>query len=140
MPSQVWAIVTGNTLWLKTVDFINMKLFIYFYLFIFFLFLSLFCTLFARSVCVCVGGVAGRASAFSRCCRWLTPRTAPLRELGTAGAVCLGVSASGSAQTLTDIVLSELNKVGLDCSKILSQVYDGASVMSGRRGGVQQIL
>jgi hypothetical protein len=46
----------------------------------------------------------------------------------------------GDAQTLTDTVLSELNKVGLDCSKILSQVYDGASVMSGRRGGVQQIL
>ena len=46
----------------------------------------------------------------------------------------------GDAQTLTDTVLSELNKVGLDCSKILSQVYDGDSVMSGRRGGVRQIL
>ncbi|KAJ0066809.1 hypothetical protein NL108_002860, partial [Boleophthalmus pectinirostris] len=54
--------------------------------------------------------------------------------------LCIATAQKGDAQTLTDTVLSELNKVGLDCSKILSQVYDGASVMSGRRGGVQQIL
>ena len=54
--------------------------------------------------------------------------------------LCISTAQKGDAQTLTDTVLSELNKVGLDCSKILSQVYDGASVMSGRCGGVQQIL
>ena len=54
--------------------------------------------------------------------------------------LCIATAQKGDAQTLTDTVLTELNKVGLDCSKILSQVYDGASVMSGKRGGVQTIL
>lgn len=54
--------------------------------------------------------------------------------------LCIAMAQKGDTQTVTDTVLSKVNKVGLDCSKILSQVYDGASVMSGRRGGVQQIL
>ncbi|KAK0153405.1 hypothetical protein N1851_004914 [Merluccius polli] len=54
--------------------------------------------------------------------------------------LCIATAQKGDTQTLTDTVLTELNKVGLDCSKILSQVYDGASVISGKRGGVQKIL
>lgn len=46
----------------------------------------------------------------------------------------------GDARTLPDTILAELNKAGLNPSKILSQVYDGASVMSGRFGGVQKLL
>lgn len=44
------------------------------------------------------------------------------------------------ALSLTDLIISELRKTGLTTEKILSQCYDGASVMSGKRGGVQQIL
>ncbi|KAL0968294.1 hypothetical protein UPYG_G00264930 [Umbra pygmaea] len=54
--------------------------------------------------------------------------------------LCIATAQKGDAQTLTDTVLTELNKVGLDSSKILSQVYDGAALMSGKRGGVQKIL
>lgn len=46
----------------------------------------------------------------------------------------------GDAQTLTNKVIAELEKTGLSTSKILSQVYDGASFMSGKNRGVQQIL
>ncbi|XP_073730590.1 uncharacterized protein [Misgurnus anguillicaudatus] len=46
----------------------------------------------------------------------------------------------GDARTLTDTILAELNKAGLNPSKILSQVYDGASLMSGKFGGVQKLL
>ena len=38
---------------------------------------------------------------------------------------------SGDAKPITDVVLAELTKAGLTSSKILSQVYDGASVMAG---------
>lgn len=44
------------------------------------------------------------------------------------------------ALSLTNLVLSELRKAGLSTEKILSQCYDGASVMSGKRRGVQKIL
>ncbi|KAL7404136.1 hypothetical protein ABVT39_010269 [Epinephelus coioides] len=44
------------------------------------------------------------------------------------------------ASSLTNLVLSELRTAGLSTDKILSQCYDGASVMSGKRGGVQKIL
>lgn len=56
--------------------------------------------------------------------------------------LCIATAQKGDAQTLTDTVRSELNKIGLNCfaGKILSQVYDGAFVMSGKHGGVQQIL
>lgn len=46
----------------------------------------------------------------------------------------------GDARSLTDLVLSELQKVGLDTGKILSQCYDGAIVMSGKDGGMQRII
>lgn len=46
----------------------------------------------------------------------------------------------GDAQTLTDTVVAELNKVGLDTSKTISQVFDGAALMSGKHGGVQKLL
>lgn len=42
--------------------------------------------------------------------------------------------------SLTDLVLEELSKVGLDTSKILSRCYDRASVMSGREGGMQKCI
>ncbi len=35
----------------------------------------------------------------------------------------------GDAQTLTNTIITELEKNGLSTSKILSQVYDGASLM-----------
>lgn len=47
---------------------------------------------------------------------------------------------AGDAKTLTDLIIAELTKTGLDTSKILSQVYDGASVMAGKHGGVQKLL
>ncbi len=39
----------------------------------------------------------------------------------------------GDAQTLTNTIITELEKNGLSTSKILSQVYDGASLMSGKK-------
>jgi hypothetical protein len=44
------------------------------------------------------------------------------------------------AGTFTDLTLKVLNDYGLDTSKILSQCYDGAAVMSGHKGGVQALL
>lgn len=44
------------------------------------------------------------------------------------------------AQSLADSVLTELERVGLDTAKMLSQCYDGASVMSGKDGGMQRII
>ena len=44
------------------------------------------------------------------------------------------------AKTLANTIITELRRVGLSTSKILSQVYDGASVMSRKHGGVQKIL
>lgn len=46
----------------------------------------------------------------------------------------------GDANTLTQTVISELTKTGLNTEKILSQVYDGASLMLGKHGGVQKLL
>lgn len=37
-------------------------------------------------------------------------------------------------------MLDELTRLGLDTNKILSQCYDGASVMSGREGGMQKLV
>ena len=42
------------------------------------------------------------------------------------------------AESLCKYILDTLHKHGLDCNKIVSQGYDGASVMSGRYTGVQQ--
>jgi len=38
----------------------------------------------------------------------------------------------GDALTLTDTIKGELTTVGLSPEKIISQVYDGASLMSGK--------
>ena len=46
----------------------------------------------------------------------------------------------GDAVTLTDTILGELTTAGLSPEKIISQVYDGASLMSGKHGGVQKLL
>lgn len=46
----------------------------------------------------------------------------------------------GDAMALTGVIIDELTSAGLSTDKILSQVYDGASLMSGRRGGVQKLL
>ncbi|XP_063039724.1 uncharacterized protein LOC134434959 [Engraulis encrasicolus] len=46
----------------------------------------------------------------------------------------------GDAATLTDCIIGELTKAGLSPHKIISQVYDGASLMSGKHGGVQKLL
>ncbi len=44
------------------------------------------------------------------------------------------------ALSLNNTVLEELSGVGLDTNKILSQCYDGASVMSGREGDMQKYI
>lgn len=44
------------------------------------------------------------------------------------------------ANSLTQSLLGELQKLDLDPAHILSQCYDGASVMSGAKGGVQKIV
>ena len=46
----------------------------------------------------------------------------------------------GDAKSITDVILAELTKAELTSSKILSQFYDGASVMAGLRGRVQRLL
>ena len=47
---------------------------------------------------------------------------------------------SCDAKSITDVSFPELAKVGLTLSKILIQVYDGASIMAGHCGGVQRLL
>ena len=47
---------------------------------------------------------------------------------------------SGDARSITDVILAELTKTKLASIKILSQVYHGASVMTGHCGGVQRLL
>jgi len=44
------------------------------------------------------------------------------------------------ADSLTDVVLTQISTARLSPDKILSQCYDGASVMAGCHGGVQKIL
>ncbi|CAJ1057873.1 uncharacterized protein LOC128440739 [Xyrichtys novacula] len=44
------------------------------------------------------------------------------------------------AKSLTQLVLSHLEDIGLNTGKILSQCYDGASVMSGVNGGMQKLI
>ena len=46
---------------------------------------------------------------------------------------------SSDAKSITDVILAELNKAGLTSSKVLGDVYDGASVMAGYCGGVQRL-
>ncbi|RXM95399.1 hypothetical protein EOD39_16925 [Acipenser ruthenus] len=51
----------------------------------------------------------------------------------------MATSKECDALSLTNLVLSELTNVGLSTEKILSQCYDGASVMSGKHGGMQKV-
>lgn len=44
------------------------------------------------------------------------------------------------AKAITKAILDELQQRDIDCRAILSQCFDGASVMSGCRGGVQTLL
>lgn len=44
------------------------------------------------------------------------------------------------ANAFTQLILQSLNNYGLDANKILSQCYDGASVMSGYKSGVAKRL
>lgn len=44
------------------------------------------------------------------------------------------------AKALTDVLLDSLDELEVDTSKMLSQCYDGASSMSGDRGGVQRLI
>jgi hypothetical protein len=44
------------------------------------------------------------------------------------------------AKSLTDLILKVLVEAGLDPQHILSQCYDGASVMQGKKGGMQALL
>ena len=43
-------------------------------------------------------------------------------------------------KSITDMILAELAKARLTSSKILSQVYDGTSVMAGHCGGAQHVI
>lgn len=52
----------------------------------------------------------------------------------------MATSEKGDAMALTGVINDELTSAGLSTDKILSQVYDGASLMSGRHGGVQKLL
>jgi len=52
----------------------------------------------------------------------------------------MATAEKGDADTLTTTIIDELKKSGLSTDKILSQVYDGASLMSGKYGGVQKLL
>jgi len=51
----------------------------------------------------------------------------------------LATSSSCDPQALTEVICSELDIAGLATSKILSQVYDGAAVISGKHGWVQRL-
>ena len=44
------------------------------------------------------------------------------------------------ANSITEAIIQELKSHSLDPARILSQCYDGASVMSGSKGGVQKLL
>ncbi|KAJ3590148.1 hypothetical protein NHX12_008102 [Muraenolepis orangiensis] len=52
----------------------------------------------------------------------------------------IATAVAGDAKTLTQTLIAEIRKVGLSTDTIVSQVYDGASLMSGRHGGVQRLL
>lgn len=47
---------------------------------------------------------------------------------------------SACADYLTDLILEQITSFGLNPSKIISQCYDGANVMSGQYGGIQTVL
>ncbi|KAK0153461.1 Zinc finger MYM-type protein 1 [Merluccius polli] len=54
--------------------------------------------------------------------------------------VSMATSKQCDAKSLTQLVLAQLRDIGLNTAKVLSQCYDGASVMSGVHGGMQKIV
>ena len=50
--------------------------------------------------------------------------------------VNLATTLSSDAKTMTSLTLDILRNDGLDSKRLLSQCYDGASVMSGRKGNL----
>ncbi|KAK0146221.1 Zinc finger MYM-type protein 1 [Merluccius polli] len=54
--------------------------------------------------------------------------------------VSMATSKQYDAMSLTQLVLAQLRDIGLNTAKVLSQCYDGASVMSGVHGGMQKIM
>lgn len=50
------------------------------------------------------------------------------------------VSTNQNADSLSSAIILFLKKINLDKIPIIAQSYDGASVMSGSRGGVQKKL
>lgn len=52
----------------------------------------------------------------------------------------LDVSSNQNADSLSTAIISFLKKINLNKIPIIAQSYDGASVMSGSRGGVQKKL
>ncbi|KAG9283252.1 hypothetical protein AMEX_G2003 [Astyanax mexicanus] len=67
--------------------------------------------------------------------RFLNELSEPTERL-----LSIATADEGDAATLTDIIIGELTRAGLNPEKILSQVYDGASLMSGKHGEVQKLL
>ena len=55
---------------------------------------------------------------------------------GAGGLLALSSTDSGDVKSITNAILAEFTKAGLTSSKILRQVYDGASVMTGHCGKV----
>lgn len=49
-------------------------------------------------------------------------------------------TAALDAETFTNMTLNTLQRHGLNPNNTLSQCYDGASVMSGKKGGVQALF
>ena len=54
--------------------------------------------------------------------------------------VNLATTLSSDAKTMTSLTLDILRNIGLDSKRSLSQCYDGASVMSGKKGGVETLI
>ena len=52
----------------------------------------------------------------------------------------LVLSSTDDVKSITDVIFEELTEAGLTSSKILSQVYDGASVMAEHDEGVERLL
>ena len=68
--------------------------------------------------------------------------TPPLKNpaYATERLLTMTTSSARDAKTLAELVFSKLECTGLKTYKILAQVYDGAPVMSGNKGGVQRLL
>lgn len=54
--------------------------------------------------------------------------------------LCFLTTKKFDAQTQADLLMSTLKNCSLHLSRILSQCYDGANVMSGDEGGIQRII